>query len=211
MTESVFLLDAARAGHIAGLACGLGLALVADLLALRSILAPVTQRDVWTLRCLHRIILGGLALLWISGLCILWLRTGFDPDRFSPKLITKLVIVALLTLNALVIGRYALPRYATFCGLRFGAFPVQERLRLSAIAGMSLSCWLSALALGVFSQLKALDFASLEAIFLPVFLAGIAGALAVGLGARALGAFGEARAWADTPAMGRVHSRMLGL
>ncbi|MCB1341329.1 MAG: hypothetical protein KDK24_09735 [Pseudooceanicola sp.] len=211
MPDSVLLLDLARAGHLTGIACGLGLALVADLVALRSFLSPVGSRDVWMLRCLHRIILGGLALLWVSGLYILWIRTGFDIAQFSPKLVVKLAVVTLLSLNALMIGSWALPRYARLAGLRFGDFPMQDRLRLSTIAGVSLSCWLSALALGVFSQLKVMDFATLQMIFAPLFLTAIAGALAMGLGARTLARLTEPRDWAEAPALGRVHSRMLGM
>lgn len=213
MPDPVLLLDLARAGHVAGLAAGLGLALVADLVALRSLVSPVGPTDVWMLRCLHRLILGGLGLLWVSGLCLLWLRTGFEASQFSPKLITKLVVVALLSLNALAIGGFALPRYAMYQGRLFCAFPLGDRLRLSVIAGLSLCCWLSALALGVFSHLKPMSFQSLEAVFVPLFLAGLAGALVIGFGARAFAAFASPPrdGWTDAPLMRRTHSRMLGL
>ena len=208
MTDTVLLFDAARAGHILGLAAGFGLALLADFVAVRAIVQPIGPRDVWTLRWLHRIILGGLALLWVSGLYLLWVRTGFEAGNFSPKLVTKLVIVGLLTMNALTIGGYALPRYAANLGRRFGEFPLHERLRLALVAGLSMSCWVSALVLGVFSQLKPMGFEGLQAIFAPVFLAGLAGALAFGLGASLFA--GRGRDWGDT-GVGRVPSRMLGM
>ena len=145
----MFLTDAARAGHLIGLATGFGLALAADLLALRSLVHPVSHRDVWLLGWLHRLILGGLALLWLSGLLLLQHRTGFDPALFTPKLICKLAVVSLLTLNALLIGVYVLPRYTANAGRRFGDFELVPRLNLSLVAGISMSCWASALVLGV--------------------------------------------------------------
>lgn len=179
----MFLTDAARAGHLIGLATGFGLALAADLLALRSLVHPVSHRDVWLLGWLHRLILGGLALLWVSGLLLLQHRTGFDPALFTPKLICKLAVVSLLTLNALLIGVYVLPRYTANAGRRFGDFDLVPRLNLSLVAGVSMSCWTSALVLGVFSQLKTLSFAQLENILGPMFLLGLGAALAVGGGA----------------------------
>ena len=76
------------------------------------------------------------------------------------------------------------------------------------VAGLSMSCWVSALVLGVFSQLKPMGFEGLQAIFAPVFLAGLAGALAFGLGASLFA--GRGRDWGDT-GVGRVPSRMLGM
>lgn len=182
----IFLLDAARALHMFGLAVGLGLALCADVFALRSIFLPVSPRDLTILSWLHRVILVALALLWASGLYLLHVRTGWDWASFSPKLLTKLAVVGLLSLNALMIGNFALPCYAAYAGQRFGAIELPNWLRLSCIAGLSLSCWLSALALGVFSQLKTMPFADLQAVFAPIFLVGLSGAALIGLGAAVL-------------------------
>lgn len=171
--DSVFLLDAARGAHLMGLAVGFGLALCADILALKFVFRPIEQRDVWLMRLMLRIILAGLAVLWAPGLYILFIRTGLDPAQFSPKLIAKLIVVTLLSINALIIGVYALPCFEKKVGHRFGEFDPAALLKLSGIAGLSLSCWLSALALGVFSQLKPLPFDSLQAVLVPVFLVGL--------------------------------------
>lgn len=181
--EAVLLLDAARMAHLIGLALGLGLALCADLLALRALRMPITERDVWILKALHRIILGGLLLLWISGLFILYLRTGFDTALFSPKLMAKLAVVTLLSLNALSISTNAIPGFAAQTGRTFGAFPLGLRLRLSLIAGLSASCWISALVLGAFSQLKPMLFDGLFYVLAPVYAAGFGGALLLAIGA----------------------------
>ena len=168
--DSVFLLDAARGVHLVGLAAGFGLALCADILALKFVFHPIGQRDVWLLRLMHRVILAGLVLLWASGLFILYTRTGLDPAHFSPKLIAKLIVVSLLTLNALIIGAYALPCFARQVDQTFGDFDPPILLKLCGIAGVSLSCWVSALALGVFSQLKPMPGGDLLGVLIHLFL-----------------------------------------
>lgn len=169
-----FLLDTARAGHISGLAFGLGLAFCADLIAFSTIFRSVTDRDVWLLNLLHRLIVGGLILLWVTGIALLYIRTGFDPAQFSPKLLMKIAVVSVLTANAMLIGSVALPLFAGHVGHSFGMFPLRERLTLSAMAGLSAASWISALALGVFRNLKVMEFPDLFAIFAPIFVIGFA-------------------------------------
>ncbi len=181
--ESVFLLDAVRAGHLLGLAIGLGPAICADILVIRSFYRPIQDRDVALLKWLHLVVFAGLALLWVTGLVLLQIRTGMDISQFSPKLMTKVVVVVLLTGNALAIGIYALPRFYDHVGARFGQFDPPTLLNMTIIAGLSASCWFSALSLGAFSQLKPLSHEALSAVFTPVFLIGLVGAVLAGLGA----------------------------
>ena len=61
-------------------------------------------------------------------------------------------------------------------GLQFGAFPSAVRLRLAVIAGLSLSSWVSALALGAFSQLKPMPTEPLVLIFGVVYGLALVGA-----------------------------------
>lgn len=181
--DSILLTDLLRMGHLAGLAVGLGLALCADLLAVRSFFVTISERDVWILRSLHWLIMAGVAILWGTGLGLLYIRTGFAAEAMSPKLMVKLGVVLLLTCNALIIGMFALPSYAAHQGQRFGHFALTERLRLSVIAGLSLSCWASALALGAISQLKPLPLDQLEMLFAPFFAVVISAVVFCGLGA----------------------------
>ena len=89
---------------------------------------------------------------------------------------------------------------------------------MSGIAGVSLSCWLSALALGVFSQLKPMSFDALQAVFVPVFVLGLSGALMVGIGAplaarldllASFSARGRQQNWPSGHDLGRVHTRAI--
>lgn len=175
--------DAARAVHLLGLALGFGVAIVADLSAARTLVRPLSLSEVETLERYHRMVAIGLALFWASGLVLLWLRTGFDLANFSPKLMTKLGVVALLTVNAVLIGRIGLPAMFDWQGARFGALPIMERLRLGALAGMSGAGWISAMALGVFSTMKTMEWPVLSEVIGMIYLVGLSGALMLALAA----------------------------
>ena len=179
--ENALFLDAVRAGHLIGLAVGFGPAICADLLVAKSFFKPIEQRDVDLLKKLHLVVFGGLALLWVTGLLLLQIRTGFEVSQFTPKLMTKIILVIVLTGNAMAIGIYAMPRFDSHVGVMFGKIDPPTLINLTIIAGLSMSCWLSALALGAFSQLKPLSYESLQAVFVPVFTIGLTGAVLVGL------------------------------
>lgn len=179
--DTVLLTDTLRAGHLLGLAMGMGLAFGADLLALRMIFKPVSERDFWLFYRLHGIIAISLGLLWVTGLGLLYVRTGLDPANVTPKLLVKLGVVGLLTINAMAVGTFVLPCLARNIGYRFGDMEAKEILRLSTIAGVSMSCWLSALALGVFTRLKPMSFQALADVFAPIFVFGFTAAIVMGL------------------------------
>lgn len=175
--ELTLLNDAARATHLLGLALGFGVAIAADLCAARSLFRPLDERDFSMLHQYHRTVAFGLVLFWSSGLVLLWLRTGFEPANFSPKLMAKLGVVSLLTFNAVLIGRIGLPTLMAWEGFRFGALPLAHRLRMGALAGMSGAGWISALALGVFSAMKTFEWNVLSEIIGMIYVLGLTGAL----------------------------------
>lgn len=155
--EPIILLDTLRITHLIGLALGFGVAMLADLYALRSLVVPLKDQDFETLERMHHAVTVGLVILWGSGLGLLAVRTGFNPDAFSPKLMMKLAVVLFLTANAMVIGRVALPVMEAYAELRFGELPLVERARLACVAGFSFAFWISALALGAFSAMKTMS------------------------------------------------------
>ncbi len=173
--------DAARAVHLLGLALGFGVGLLADLAAARMLVRPLEDRDLRNLEDFHRIVTFGLVLLWASGLVLLWLRTGFDLAQFTPKLMTKIGVVLLLTMNAIAIGRIGMPTLETYQDYRFGEMPLTHRAQLSSLATISAACWVSGLALGVFSALKPLPWETLSVMVGFVYLIALAAALAAAL------------------------------
>lgn len=177
--ELTLVQDAARAVHLVGLALGLGVAIIADMSAARTLVRPLRWSEIEMLEKYHRIIAVGLLLFWASGLVLLWLRTGFVVQNMSPKLLTKLGVVALLTMNAVLIGRIGLSALVEWQGERFGALPFVERVRLGTLAGLSTAGWIAALALGAFSALKTADWTVLREFIGIIYLTGLIGAIAV--------------------------------
>lgn len=186
MFDFLSVTDVARSLHLAGMAMGLGLAICADWLVFTKLFRPITLADVDKLRWMHRAIQIGLAVLWASGLTILWLRTGFDVDQFTPKLMVKLFVVTILTVNALAIGGAALSSIDSMVGQRLGAMDLRTRFFASIIMGVSVFCWMSALALGVFTRLRDMDFAGFQQMW-PIGIGMLVLPIAVGLSARVLG------------------------
>lgn len=184
--DLTMLNDAARATHLLGLALGFGVAILADLCAARSLFRPLDDHELGTLHRYHRTVSFGLTLFWSSGLVLLWLRTGFQIENFSPKLIVKLGIVTLLTVNATLIGRIGLPVMIAWRGFRYGALPPAIRLRLAVLAGMSGAGWISALVLGTVPAMKTYQWDMLGDVIGAIYFIGLGGALTMAFLAPAL-------------------------
>ena len=181
--DPTLLNDTVRAMHLLGLAIGFGVAIVADVSAARLMVRPLDAREIQALHRFHRMVTLGLILFWTSGLALLWLRTGFDAAKFSPKLMTKLGVVTLLTGNAVLIGRIGLPIIDAMRGLRFGALPAAARFQVAALGALSSACWIAALALGVFSQLKTMEWSLLSEIVGLIYLVALIGACTAAMAA----------------------------
>jgi hypothetical protein len=184
--DLTLLNDAARAVHLLGLAIGFGVAIVADMSAARLFIRPLDPREIETLHRFHRMVTLGLVLFWTSGLVLLWLRTGLQFQNFSPKLLTKLGVVVLLTANAVLIGRIGLPVIHGMQGSRFGALPTGTRVRMASLGALSTAGWISALALGVFSQLRSMEWNVLSEIVGMIYLTALCTAFVAALAAPAL-------------------------
>ena len=101
-------IDLIRFGHIAGLALGLGLAIYADHRFLRTLTRPLRREDVDLLSTIHGHVVTALSVLWLTGIMLLYVRTGFQAENVTPKLVFKVLIVSVLTVNAVLIGRRVL-------------------------------------------------------------------------------------------------------
>jgi hypothetical protein len=95
--------------------------ILAHLLAFAAAFAAVALGDfaIFARRRINSSLLAGsskavattLVALWVTGLCVIWLDTGFDIDVLltKPKLLAKITIVSLLTLNGIGLHWLALP------------------------------------------------------------------------------------------------------
>ena len=140
------LVDMVRYGHLLAVAVGLGAAAMADYAAFTGLKRKVSDDFLAILHAAHKMIWPALIAMWVTGVLLIGIRTGFQLSEFSPKLFAKLVVVTALTVNAVMIGRHGMALIARQGGLK--ALSLDE-MRLAAIlGGVSSASWLFALALG---------------------------------------------------------------
>lgn len=138
--------------HVLGLALGLGAALFMDLwLASRLYRIPFAQTDQAMLDFGSKLVTGGLALLWVSGLGFLLYYYDAAPAALANgKIWGKVAIVTLLSLNGMFIHRVVLPSLSARSGR-----PLLEGASLATAAPMigsaaiSVSGWTTAAVLGL--------------------------------------------------------------
>ncbi|WIV98230.1 hypothetical protein [Kinneretia aquatilis] len=128
------------------------------------------------LRKASRLVFLSLLALWVSGLVLIGIDTGFDLAVImdKPKLLAKLSVVSILTLNGWALHRWAFPRLAS----------PQEAPHKAAglpalLGGVSSASWLFAAFLGVAKPLAiVLHYPG----FMALYAASLALAIAIALG-----------------------------
>ena len=175
--DIAILNDAARTFHLVGLALGLGAAIMADTTAFAWLKRPLKQAEIQALQRYHHAVTVGLLIFWFSGVVILSIKTGFEAQNFSAKLVMKLCVVAVLTFNAVLIARIGLPILQNSEGRNFCQIATHDRLRLAVLAALSTASWGSALALGMFKILATMKWALISDIFIGVYAVTLFGAV----------------------------------
>lgn len=155
MTDPTLWTDLARYAHILAVAIGFGVAFLADYHVLSTLRRPADDPLIGALDLYHSIIVKMVMAMWITGLVMVGIRTGFDPANFTPKLIGKLVAVTILTVNSAIIGRIAMPLITASHGRSLLWLPLRSKMRLAAINAISSVSWMLALALGTSKTLAA--------------------------------------------------------
>lgn len=150
--------DMIRYVHLLCVAIGFGASFLADIHVLGRLGSKITDGTLETLHHYHKIVWTALILMWITGLLLIYVRTGFVLSNFSPKLFVKIGTVSLLTINAILIGRLAMPMVEGHVGRSLINLPFSLKVRAAMIGGVSTTSWLLALALGVSKFLAASDW-----------------------------------------------------
>lgn len=172
--------DVLRTAHLLAVAVGFGVAVETETYMIRRRRTAVSPGLLAALDHRHRVILAALAAMWVTGLALVALRTGFQLSAFTPKLWAKVTVVTILSVNAAFVAEVALPILARHRGRPVAALPAPARKALFSVAGISAASWLVALALGASTLLKVAP-ASVFQTGLPVaYIAGIAGANLIG-------------------------------
>lgn len=96
-----------------------------------------------------RIVAAALVVLYLTGAVIVWRQLALNPDYLTgnPKLQAKLLLVAALTLNALLLHRGVFPILAR--SRPVSAWSWRERLIVAPSVSLSNALWLFCAFLGV--------------------------------------------------------------
>jgi hypothetical protein len=146
---------ALRLVHFAGIILGIGAATLLDLIVFRFVLSRrIEDNSIRIIIFSSYVIMTGLALLWVSGLGFFVYYYFFDPTKIAnPKLVAKIVIVGVLTLNAILVHSVCLPEIKRQTGLYLleGLTRLQSIL-LVAVGTISAISWYVPLLLGIVPQ-----------------------------------------------------------
>lgn len=170
MDISPILVDAIRALHLLCFAAGMGIAVFFDWRTMQSLNLQISQEDLGVLNEIHSWITMAFGGLWITGIVLVYIRTGFELGNFSPKLITKLTVMTLMLLNAHAIARYVLPVFAENVGRSMIELPYGKLAGMSQCAINSICFWIAGLTLGSSVVLKTAGWE----VLLPLILGGFA-------------------------------------
>jgi hypothetical protein len=146
-----------RVVHLCGLVLGVGSATLLDLIIARFILMRgISYEHVYVVDFSSKIVTIGLSLLWISGIGFLIHYGLFEPTKLeNPKIWAKIAIVAVLSVNGVLVHYFVLPRIRNQVGKRLldGLSPFDCSLVLLAGTVSAIS-WYVPLILGAIPQLN---------------------------------------------------------
>ncbi len=165
--------DLVRVAHFIGFAIGIGAAVFLEGLVLSRARVAIEEEELALIEHGHRLILMALGILWLTGLALVGLKTGFDPALITGKMQAKMWIVAAMTANAFVIAWVVTPLLRDALYASLSDLHDLELAMIGAAAGLSAAGWLSALVLGAVGHLAALPFGALAPIFGGVLVVGV--------------------------------------
>lgn len=140
--------------HIGSLALGIGGAIISDLFVLGLLNKAISRSDLRLLENLEKIVFLGLMMLWVSGVGFFVEYQLFSPENLSnPKIMAKLTIVMIVTLNGLLFHMFFHNRVFRE-GMVIVELPVVTYYSLILFGTLSCFSWIGAMTLGAVSQLN---------------------------------------------------------
>lgn len=163
--------------HYTGIALGLGGALIGQGLALRCLLTPGRQPRRSLIWSLHIAIIIGLCLLWSSGTALI--VSKFSLETLPPKIVLKLAIATALSIDALLMQEYLIPLASKLRRPLVTELTRAQVVQVSLIGSTSVCCWLSILAVAVFTPLHVLPLSYLFGLWLLAWASTALGGLVI--------------------------------
>lgn len=143
--------------HLLGLCLSIGPVFLIDIRMLRVLRGgPILQAEIDLIAVLSPWIRLGLVLLWVSGAGFLVHYALHTPEALAnPKLHAKLLIVAILTVNSVLVEGYLFRQLHERLGQPlFAPGETRQHLAILAIAATSATGWYAALVLGAARELN---------------------------------------------------------
>ena len=116
----------------------------------------------------------GLTLVTLFSKCqshVMVMSKCFKHHLFSNVIMPKehriLFVVSLLTLNAVLLGRLAMPILARNVNKAYLSFSLEDKTILCVLGAVSICSWMCGLILGIFAALKMASFAFLFPLHTP--------------------------------------------
>lgn len=186
--------DFIRVAHILCFAIGIGAAVFMESVVLSRARTYIDIEELALIERGHKLILGAMAGLWITGIMLIAIRTSFNPFAITPKILTKVAVVSALTANAFIIARVVTPMLRKALYGKLADLGWWRLCLIGAAAGLSGAGWLAALTLGAVGVMKTLPGGTLALIYGGMLFGGalLGAALANPIGRREPGAI-----WAD--------------
>lgn len=130
--------------HLLSVVIGMGGATVADLLFFNFLRDfKISKKETEVLGIVSNMIMGAMLMLYVTGICIY--LSNIPAYSVSAAFFSKTVIVAVLTVNGILMHAYVAPRmiHISFLKKEFGSKHVIHRLRAVAFAmgAVSFSSW----------------------------------------------------------------------
>ena len=161
LTWGLAYVDAARLIHLVCVALGLGTVAFVAMSVQRMLFEDGSEDSVALLEKAHRQIWLSIGGLWVSGVALVGIRTGFEIAAFTPKLMMKLVTVTILTADAVLMGRLVTPILRESRGRALVRLDFPAKFIVANCAAISAASWSFALLLGGSSILKPAGFPAL--------------------------------------------------
>lgn len=141
--------------HLIGLALGVGGATLMDLILVRFVVRGTIAREhADILHFSSFLVGGGLLLLWVSGIGFLTHYYFYNPQALgNPKVMAKIAIVGILTVNGTLIHQHVLPVIERNVGRRlFDGVTARQKSWMLAAGAVSATSWYVPLALGALRE-----------------------------------------------------------
>jgi hypothetical protein len=135
--------------HLIAACVALGITFIQDLALARSKGGVMSQQSISELKKAADIVVKALIVLWVSGAGLVTLGYLDNPEQYllNQKLWAKLAVVALLTLNGIILHHYSFPKVTSSKGIM--GLSYNEQTLVALTGAVSSVSWLFACFLGI--------------------------------------------------------------